>query len=93
MNFLPNIVHLSLELQKRILGASSRGIHPRLIQVDSHAILFHFDANFLNFHGKFISLSHPNLYVSTLAKIGHFPCIGITLRGKCPETHVHMQLF
>ena len=70
--FLPTIVHLSPELWKRIMGASSGGIPPRLIQVNSLAPLFHFDIKNLNFHGQFNFLGHPNLGVSAHAKIRHF---------------------
>ena len=72
LNFLLNVVHLSSKLQKQIQGASSNGIPPHLIQVDSHAPLFHFDAIFKNIYGLFNFLSHPNLCVSAHAEIGPF---------------------
>ena len=45
--------HLSLELQQRIPGDPAGGIHYRFFQVLTHTLLFHFDANFINFHGVF----------------------------------------
>ena len=72
MKFLPNIVHMSSELQKRIPGASSNGIPPRLIQADSHTHPFHFHVIFLNFHGPFYFLSHPNMCFSAHTEIGIF---------------------
>ena len=70
--FLPTIVHLSPELQKHIQGASSDGIPPRLIQVNSVSPLFHFDIKISNFHGEINFLGHPNLGVSAHVDIGNF---------------------
>ena len=53
--------HLSLELQQRIPGDLADGIHYRLFQVLTHAVLFHFDANFVKFHGVFDFLGHSKI--------------------------------
>ena len=59
--FLPTIVHLSSELQKRIPGASSSGIPLLLIQVDSLASLLHFDIKIFKLHYQINFFGHPNV--------------------------------
>ena len=52
---------MSSELQQRILGDPAGGIHYRFFQVLTHALLFHFDANFVKFHGVFGFLGHSKI--------------------------------
>ena len=69
-------MHLSPELQKQIPGASSGGITPRLIQVNSLAPPFHFHVKILNFHGQIIFLGRQNLGFSAHMDIGIFSMYG-----------------
>ena len=56
---LPYIVFLNQKLEKLILGAMIHEITNRLDQVNPHAILIHFNAFILVFHGQFLFLCHP----------------------------------
>ena len=85
--FLPTIVHLSSELQKQIMGASSSRIPPCLIQVNSIAPLFHFDIKILIFHGQFNFLGHPNLGISSHMEIGNFS----TYRVGCMHKNAYIH--
>ena len=69
---LTNIVHLSSELQQRIPGDPAGRIHYRFFQVLTHALLFHFDAIFVKFHGDFGFLGHSKIGTAARAKIEGF---------------------
>ena len=43
---------MSSDFQQRIPGDPTRRIHYRFFQVLTHALLFHFDAIFIKFHGQ-----------------------------------------
>ena len=46
------MTQLSLDFQQRIPGDPAGRIHYRFFQVLTHALLFHFDAIFIKFHGQ-----------------------------------------
>ena len=83
-------MHLSLQLQKQVLGASSGGIPPRLIQVNSLAHLFHFHVKNLNFHGQI--KGHPNLGVLAHAEINHFSLYRAFHTQKYPPKPVYIRI-
>ena len=85
--------HLSLELQQRIPGDLAGGIHYRFFQELTHALLFHFDAIFVKFHGVFGFLGHSKIGIADHTEIEGFPRIGLDIRGKCPHIRVHTRLF
>ena len=63
---------MSLELQQRIPGDPTGGIHSRFFQVLTHALLFHFHANFINFHGAFRILGQFKMRTLAHAEIEDF---------------------
>ena len=64
---------MSSELQQRNSGDPAGGIHYRfLIQVLTHALVFHFDANFVKFHGVFGFLGHSKIDAMTHVEIKGF---------------------
>ena len=63
---------MSLELQQRIPGDLDDGIHYRFFQVLTHALLFHFDANFVKFHGVFDFLGHSKIGTTVHVEIKGF---------------------
>ena len=65
-------VHLSFDFQQQIPGDPAGGIHYRFFQVFTHALLFHFDIIFMNFHGEIILLGHPKMSVAAHAEIEVF---------------------
>ena len=52
---------MSSNFQQRIPGDPASGIHYCFFQVLTHALLFHFDANFVKFHGVFDFLGHSKI--------------------------------
>ena len=64
--------HLSSELPTRIPGASFGKIWHHLFQVTSHVLLFHFHANFFNFHGQIWFFGQSKLVISAHMDIEDF---------------------
>ena len=75
---------LSSELQQRILGDLVNGIHYRFLQVLTHALLFHFDTNFVKFHGVFDFLGHSKIGAMARAEIKGFSAYRARYTRKMP---------
>ena len=54
-------------------------------QVLSHALLFHFDANFVKFHGVFRFLGHSKIHTMAHAEIEGFSMYRAGYRQKNPS--------
>ena len=78
-------MHLYLEFQELILGASSGEITPRLVQVITQALLFHFHANIFNFSGQFFCLGHPKMCILAHMEIGSFSTYRAGYTQKIPQ--------
>ena len=63
---------MSLECQQRIPGDPAGGIHYPFFQVLTHALLFHFDAIFVKFHGVFGFLGQFKIGVAAHMEIEGF---------------------
>ena len=76
---------LSLDFQQRIPGDPAGGIHYRFFQVLTHALLFHFDANFVKFHGVFGFLSHSKIRTTIHVEIKGFSTYRVGYTQKMPS--------
>ena len=63
---------MSSDFQQRIPEDPAGGIHYRFFQVFTHALLLHFDTNFMNFHGQIRFLGQPKMSAAAHAKIEVF---------------------
>ena len=63
---------MSSDFQQRIPGDPVGGIHYRFFQVLTHALLFHFDAIFIKFHGGFGFIGQSKIGVAAHMKIKGF---------------------
>ena len=52
---------MSSDFQQQIPGDPAGGIHYCFFQVFTHALLFHFDAIFMKFHGQLSFLGQPKM--------------------------------
>ena len=75
---------MSSELQQRIPGDPAGGIHYRFFQVLTHALLFHFDANFVKFHGVFDFLVNSKIGATTHTEIKGFSAYRAGYTRKMP---------
>ena len=76
---------MSSELQQRIPGDPAGGIHYRFFQVLTHALLFHFNANFINMHGVFRILGHSKVRAMTHMEIEGFSTYRAGYTWKIPS--------
>ena len=76
---------LSSELQQQISGDLAGGIHYRFFQVLTHALLFHFDTNFVKFHGVFGFLGHSKIRTTTHVEIEGFSAYSAGYTRKTPS--------
>ena len=76
---------MSSELQQRIPGDPAGGIHYHFFQVLTHALLFHFYANFVKFHGVFRILGQSKMYAMAHAEIEGFSMYRAGYTQKMPS--------
>ena len=75
---------LSSELQQQISGDPADGIHYRFFQVLTHALLFHFDAIFVKFHGDLGFLGKSKIGVAAHMGIESFSTYRARFTRKMP---------
>src|SRR5713226_5338615 len=76
---------LSSDFQQRIPGDPAGGIHYRFFQVLTHALLFHFDAIFIKFHGHLRFLGQSKKGAAAHAKIEGFSMYRVGYTRKIPS--------
>ena len=76
---------MSSELQQQIPEDPVDGINYRFFQVITHALLFHFHANFIIFHGQIRILGHYKVCAMTHAKIEGFSAYRAGYTRKTPS--------
>ena len=81
---LKKVIHLSSYFQQRIPGDPAGGIHYRFFQVFTHALLFHFNAIFIKFHGQLSFLGQTKKGVVAHVEIKGFSMYRARYTWKMP---------
>ena len=82
---------LSSELQQRIPGDPTDGIHYCFFQVLTHALLIHFDANFVKSHGVFGILRQSKIRAPAHTEIKGFSTYRVGYTQKMPpNSHTYI---
>ena len=85
---------MSSDFQQQILGDPASGIHYGFFQVLTHALLFHFDAIFIKFHGDFGFLGQSKIGDVAHMKIEGFSTYRAGYTRKMPsQLRIYMAVW
>ena len=76
---------MSSDFQQQIPGDPAGGIHYRFFQVFTHALLFHFDAIFMKFHGQLSFLGQTKMNAAAHAEMEGFSTYRARYMWKMPS--------
>ena len=85
---------MSSDFQQQIPGDPAGGIHYRFFQVLTHALLFHFDAIFVKFHGDFGFLGQSKIGAMAHEEIDGFSVYRAGYMRKMPsQSHTYIAVW